>query len=234
MTTFNKLSLIAALGLIAATRVCAAFESMKIEPTVIPQLSPVMLMDGVTEGKVIFAISVSAEGALTDTLVLGYTHSALVAPCLDALKQWKVTPARLDGVPVPVQTDVAVSFTAQGVVVSHTYQLDVEGMVRRIVGEKVAYLRKSPQDLDAVPTLLASTQPQYAKAAETQGVRGTVLVHFYIDEKGAVRMPAVEGSAHPYLSEMAVAAVRSWHFAPPTSHGKPALVAVRQAFNFSR
>jgi TonB family protein len=234
MTTFNKISVVAALGLLAISRASAAFESVQIDPTVVPQLSPVMLMQGITEGKVIFAISVSAEGTVSDSLVLGYTHPSLVAPCLDALKHWKITPARLDGKPVPVQTDISIGFTAEGVVVSRTTGLEGDGAIRRMIGEKFAYLRRSTRDLDASPALVASSAPQYAKDAESQGVRGTVRVHFYIDEKGAVRMPSVEGSAHPYLAEMAVAAVRSWQFAPPTSRGKPVLVAAQQDFNFSR
>jgi len=58
-------------------------------------------------------------------------------------------------------------------------------------------------------------------------------VYFYIDEKGAVRMPAVDASANPYLSDIAVAAVREWRFEPPTSRGKPVLIAASQEFNFN-
>jgi len=60
-----------------------------------------------------------------------------------------------------------------------------------------------------------------------------VEVRFYIDETGAVRMPAVDSDAHPYLAETAVTAVKEWRFAPPTHDGRPVLVAASQVFDFS-
>ena len=65
-----------------------------------------------------------------------------------------------------------------------------------------------------------------------QGVRGKVQVHFYIDENGAARMPAIDNSDHPYLSEIAVEAVRGWKFEAPTANGAPVLVEALQEFNF--
>jgi outer membrane biosynthesis protein TonB len=59
-----------------------------------------------------------------------------------------------------------------------------------------------------------------------------VQVHFYIDEKGVVRMPAVQNGPHPYLMEMAVEAMKGWKFEPPTSRGRPVLVAAAQTFEF--
>ena len=80
---------------------------------------------------------------------------------------------------------------------------------------------------------MTKTAPKYAKDAEKQGVRGNVKVHFYIDENGEVRMPSVDGEAHPYLAAEAIAAVRGWRFTPPTANGKPATVAALQEFRFS-
>src|SRR4051812_12586414 len=104
-------------GAVAVTPLFAALESFKIEITEKPQLSPVMQMEGVTKGAVVVAIDISATGELTDYLVLGTTHRALVRPCIDALQKWRFTPARLDGQPVPVQVDLTIQYTAEGVVV---------------------------------------------------------------------------------------------------------------------
>jgi TonB family protein len=153
---------------------------------------------------------------------------------VEALKQWKITPARVDGEAVSVQAEITLNFRAEGVVISRPSMLEIENHLQRMFGFRMLAHPCAPADLDTVPTRLNTVVPAYAKQAEKEGVRGTVQVHFYIDETGAVRMPAVDGSVHPYLSNIAVEAVREWKFSPPTSHGKPVLVAARQDFQFTR
>lgn len=234
MNTPLRLSALLILGALCAVRLSAAVESFKVEATVKPPLSPTMLMEGITEGKLVVAVDVSAEGQLTDCLVLAYTHPGLVTPCLDAIKQWKFTPARIDGVPVPAQAELTINYSAQGVVVSRSSITDIDQQLQRMFGYRFARRPGYAGELDSAPTRLTTVTPAYAKDAEKQGVRGTVTVFFYIDENGDVRMPCVEAGAHPYLSDAAVAAVRSWKFQPPMAHGKPVLVAARQDFKFGQ
>ncbi len=228
-------ALFLSLAALAAVPLSAQVESLKIEPTFVPPLSPSMRLDGVTEGKLIVAISVSSEGRLNDWLVLGYTHRGLVDPCIEAMKEWRFTPARLNGVPVPTQTEVTIHYTAVGVVISHSTVGEVlNARLDAITGLRMIEHPCSARELDGLPARINTVQPLYAKAAEDQGVRGKVQVHFYIDQTGAVRMPAVNADANPYLSDIAVSAVRAWRFQPPMSHGSPVLVAAVQAFNFGR
>jgi TonB family protein len=217
-----------------ASPVCAKFESLKIEPTVIPQLSPVMIAEGITGGELTVALDVSAEGAVTDCLVLRYTHPALVGPFEEALKTWTFKPARQDGVPVPAQCNVTVNYHAEGAVISQPSFIAIDRHLQHLFGHRLAYKSRLARELDRVPPAITAIAPKYARDAEKQGVKGRVKVHFYIDERGSVRMPAIEGDAHPYLSQMAIEAVREWRFEPPTARGKPVLVAAVQEFNFSR
>ncbi len=232
MNTILKSSAVLVLGALALTRLCAAIESIKIEPTYAPQLNPVLLNRGITEGQVRLVIAVSAEGNLTDWLALGYTDPELVDYFVGALKEWTIRPARIDGKPVAAQVELTATVTAQGVVLSRTSTEMVEDMVRRMMGNPLKSQQISVHELDRLPARLVTTGPLYAAEAEKQGVRGKVQVHFYIDEHGTVRMPSVEAGAHPYLAGEAVAAVREWKFEPPTSRGKPVLVAASQVFNF--
>jgi len=221
------------LSALSANPMSAAVERLKIEPGYTPQLSPVMIMQGVTEGQVVVAIDVSAEGKLTDWLVLGYSHPALVRNCIDALKLWKYVPARIDGVPVPVQTELTINFSAEGVVISRN-MMDLGDYMMRMTGPRLALARRSATELDTAPVVVTKVTPKYALEAEQQGVKGEVTVHFYIDEKGEVRMPSVEGEAHPYLAQQALDAVRGWRFTPATAKGKPVMVAARQNFSFAQ
>jgi hypothetical protein len=54
MNTLLKIPLLVALGMVATARLSAGVESFKIEPTVDPQYSASMQMDGVTEGSVVW------------------------------------------------------------------------------------------------------------------------------------------------------------------------------------
>ena len=233
MKTLKCISALILLGAPVVPHLQAATEPFTIETTVLPRISPVMLMEGVTEGKIVFAIDLDEQGRLIDWLVLGYTHPALVRTCVNALLDWKFQPARVDGVPVPIQTELTINLKAEGVVINRSSEVPIDDYLRRIIGARMLSKQRSARELDAVPSWVTKTAPKYAKDAEKQGVRGNVKVHFYIDENGEVRMPSVDGEAHPYLAAEAIAAVRGWRFTPPTANGKPATVAALQEFRFS-
>jgi len=97
-----------------------------------------------------------------------------------------------------------------------------------------AYVYKpcSLKDLDKIPTPVYTVSPAYPRELADKGVKGKVVINFFIDETGAARMPS--GSVHDddRLSALALAALRQWKFEPPTKNGKPVLVAAQQIFNF--
>jgi len=221
------------LAALTLARLGAAVESVKIEPTFIPPFSPVLLNRGITDGKVVLAVGISAEGKLTDWLALEYTERELVDYFVEALKVWDITPAKIDGQPVAAQIELVASISAQGVVLSRTGTEMLDDYVKRLFPRRIKYQRSTAHELDRAPVRLNAVVPKYAEAAAKQGVSGKVQVRFYIDEHGTVRMPAVEPGAHPYLADEAVAAVREWKFEPPLSHGQPVLVAASQEFDFT-
>lgn len=234
MKTILRLSALLTLGVALVTPAHAALESIKFDPENEMPLFPLPLKaDGITRGHAIIVIGVDTGGKLSDWLVVGYTHESFARSCIAALKEWRFTPARLDGVPVPAQIRLTFDFTVEGAVISanivnHFLFDNIEGM-----GDgRYVYRLHAAAEIDRVPARLNTTQPRYAEEAAKQGVQGKLQVHFYIDEQGAVRMPSVEASAHPYLAETAVNAVREWKFEPATRHGRPVLVAASQEFDF--
>ena len=232
MNITRKLMLFLALA--AATQAGAAFESAKFNPdNVLPAFPGSLQLEGITRGDVLVAVSISDEGRVADFLVLGCTQEVLARRCREVLPDWRFTPARLDGVPVPTQLTLRVSFTLEGAVVSgnarnHFFfdHLDAWGDGR------LSYRLHHADEIDQVPARTNTLAPKYAREAAQQGVRGKVQVNFYIDEAGRVRLPSVDAAPQPYLAEKAVAAVREWRFTPPTSHGEPVLVAASQEFDF--
>lgn len=226
--------LFAALLALAAAPAFAAFESMQIQPdNDLPSFPIALVAEGITRGHALVAISVGADGRLEDLLVLGYSHERLARAATRALREWRFVPARLDGQTVRAQTELRFDFTVDGAVITSNiterYLADMFGNL----AERRPLYRPCPRgELDRMPVRLAGGAPHYAVQAAKDGVRGRVEVHFYIDEKGEVRMPSVQAGPDPYLMEKAVEAMKSWKFEPPTSRGRPVLVAAAQTFDF--
>jgi TonB family protein len=226
--------LLAALLAFAAVPAFAAFESIRIRSdNDLPRFPPALLVEGITRGHAIVAISVDTEGKLDDLLVLGYSHERLARATTEVMKDWRFVPARLDGQPVRAQLELRLDFTVEGAVItSNITERFIADLFGNAIERRAAYRPCPSNELDRVPAKVAGEAPLYAVQAEKEGVRGSVEVHFYIDEKGDVRMPAVQAGQHPYLLEKAVEAMKSWKFEPPTSRGRPVLVAAAQTFDF--
>jgi len=212
----------------------AAFESARAHPdNPMPIFPNSLKMDGITQGRAVIAVSLDHEGRMKDHLVVAYTNEQFARTSLDALRDWKFSPARLDGEPVPVQFDLAFDYTLEGAVITagiaEHFLWDHYG---RMGSSALAYQPATSARLDRAPMRIGGESPKYAQAAAKEGVKGNVTVRFYIDEQGNVRLPAVEGLSDPYLNEQAVTALRGWKFAPVTSGGQPVLVAAQQEFNF--
>lgn len=227
-------SLVFAALLTLALPASAQFESARFHPdNVMPPYPPSLQMAGVTRGNVVVAVTIDPEGKVQDAMVLAHTQERLADTALTALRGWRFIPARLDGTPVPIQTELTIEFSLEGAVIStnminHFFFDNMPGM-----GDMAVTSHLCPANrLDRLPQRLEGESPRYADAAGKDGVRGRVRVHFYIDERGEVRFACAEPAGHPYLLEQAVQAVRRWKFEPPTSRGRPVLVAAVQDFDF--
>lgn len=88
------------------------------------------------------------------------------------------------------------------------------------------------EDLSVIPKLIKSVQPHYPLRARAQGVTGTVVVEYIIDEKGKVHNPIIYQTTNPIFDAVALEAVKQWQFEPGQKDGKPVKVRVRQAFPF--
>ncbi|HWA24281.1 MAG TPA: TonB family protein [Lacunisphaera sp.] len=212
----------------------AAFESAKIGPgNTLPQYPSGLTLLGITKGYAVVAVSIDAEGKVQDTLVLAYTQPQLARAAREAVSSWTFIPARLDGSPVPVRTELRFDFTVEGAVISSNITNHFMFDAFDQLGDGAPVYRPGRiAELDRMPERLAGESPRYALQAAKAGIRGKVEVHFYIDEQGGVRLPAVSAGTDLYLMEQALAAVRNWRFAPPTAYGRPVLVAAAQEFDF--
>jgi len=198
-------------------------------------LAFVMGMAAVARGQVSpgTMIDKSSADRVKDMLPLAYTNDRFARTSMDVLREWRFTPARLDGLTVPVQLELTFDYTLEGAVISSNLTDHYLFDRFEYAGDNaLSYQPVGAKNTDHAPVRVSGAAPAYAVDAEQAGVHGHVTVRFYIDEKGEVRLPAVTTTADPYLMEQAVTAVRTWKFEPVTRRGHPVLVVAQQEFNF--
>jgi TonB family protein len=230
----NLCSLLCTILLAAAGPAFAQFESARIpSDNPLPQYPSGLTLAGITKGYAVVAVSIDAEGKVQDSLVLAYTQPQFARATLDAVNRWIFIPAKLDGAPVPVRTELRFDFSIEGAVITANVTNHFLFDKFENVGDNaVAYQPGRADQLDQPVVRISGDAPQYAMNAAKAGIQGKVQVHFYIDEQGGVRLPAISAGTNPYLMEQAVTAIRHWKFAPPTRNGRPVLVAAAQEFDF--
>lgn len=207
----------------------ASLEIVQTEPVRFPFALEQL---GLLQGEAWLALSVDAEGRLQDVLVTGYTRREFADEAAEALRRWHYKPAKVHGETVPVVREIHFTFTRTGVVVDNISGLDMLAReVDRFNRNQPAYRARTLKELDHIPVPITVVQPSYPETV-AEGKTVAVTVEFYIDETGAVRLPAVLERTSSELAYRALEAVRAWKFEPPVRNGKPVLVLTRQEFHF--
>lgn len=187
-----------------------------------------LLHRGYTSGEVRLLVKISPDARLIDALVTNYTHKAFADVALAALNQSTFRPLQIDGKPVITVTELIVRFQSSGpIAVEH-----FTGEGSAFWPDTYAYQPCAPSRLDQPLQPIAVKAPDYPKNLCEQGVTGSVVLEFYIDETGRVRMPMVYEAQNDLLAGLSLLAVEQWRFSPPSSRNQPVLVRVRQKFDF--
>src|SRR5882672_6028469 len=112
-------------------------KELKLVHFVEPVFPENLRVEGVAIGSVTLAVSHNAAGEPVDILVLAATNPRMAESAVDAVQQWRFTPAAgADSAP----SFIRIGFKAQGVIVypaGKTYQADLEN-------EKVVEQMQSP------------------------------------------------------------------------------------------
>ena len=237
MNTFTRIVSLLALMLAATTAAQtprpAGLERVRVKKQDLPLYPQEMVQLGVREGQVCIAFSIDTTGRVDDCLAVAYTHPEFAEVALAAVRRWTFEPARLQGEPIATATEVTFNFEVQGtVVVSMTAGDAYAAWVSKLAGFHESFYPRSLRELDRIPTPITALAPAYSRTLATQGHTGDVTVNFYIDQKGNVRMPAVDSSSDADLAALAVTALHQWKFEPPTCKGLPVLVKATQMFRF--
>ncbi|HTL66683.1 MAG TPA: TonB family protein [Lacunisphaera sp.] len=206
--------------------------ALRIIQTDDPEFPLTLRNSPVVNGEARIAINVDVDGKLVECLVTGYSRKEFADSAVAALHRWKYEPARLNGQPWPSVQELSFDFTRTGVVISMTGMDMLTNRLEDLLQNKYAFRSHSLRELDRIPTPIEVISPVAPPLDPRDGKR-SIVVDFYIDQDGRVRMPAVKrAEANDLYAASAMAAVRLWKFEPPTVDGRPVLVHAQQQFDF--
>lgn len=190
---------------------------------------------------VVYRVIVNPDGTLLDSLAVEATHHELLEPAEKKLATAKFRPASMDGKPVTGKMTIAVSFFdpvqrawKRGGIAIPAGSSGIEGVDRRMnLGalNKIKYVESLPNELDE-PLRILETQFCMVHPPDEPMPKGQVIVEYYVNHHGKVRLPEIVKTDGKYLSLSALETLQRTSFVPPSRNGIPTHVKVRQPFNF--
>jgi len=184
------------------------------------------------EGDLRMVIDINEDGTVADWLVIRSFDQDFVDAIRRVIDEWTFNPATLGGKPIPIVMELMFNFSKRGTSL-------VEGNLTELYLERLPNMHKdlnfvrSFTELDKLPEPVKIVRPVVNPDIPAEQRTGRVVVGFYIDETGKVRIPIVEEyEGHRAIVDAAYTAIRQWEFMPPTVKGKPVTVRVEQPFEF--
>jgi len=209
------------------------FQSIRITKSAKPIYPWPLRVIGVTTGETAVACAIDIYGQLTDIMPLAYTQIEFYEVAASAIRTWEFAPARSRGNPVPVVQIFTFEFEASRDVVQMTSADSVASWMGHLGDTLDRYRVMKLSELDAIPAPVKVVNPLYPETRVGSGIEGDVVVEFYIDEKGDVRMPAIVEHTHLDFAAVAIDAVLQWKFEPPMHDGRNVTALARQKFHFN-
>ena len=185
--------------------------------------------NGIVAGRARLLLRIDPQGRLTDVLVVAYSQLGFAESALNAIKKWRFEPGRVGGQPAFGNLEVTFEYDVNKPLANAVVGPRDE---TRTIAEAYQFGAVPADQLDQPLVPVASVAPVYPEDWARRGVKGRVVVEFYIDATGRVRLPGIVSSDRPELGWIAVPAVEQWRFAPPLRNGQPVLVKAQQVFQF--
>ncbi len=204
----NQKSILSAFLLLACTGAAwaaALIEAPSPARTKMPAVNPADYGDTAT---VNLLVETNAYGYVTAAEVKDASHPALGQACVEAIRQWRYSPAREYGQPVPAKFIQPFRFS-DGLITT-TATVDKPASKAPKATHRVA--PELPQDLRAIT--------------------GSAIVSVGLDAEGKIVSVAIDDSTHEELNSYCEAAVRQWRFSPNLVDGQAVPCTVQVPFRF--
>ncbi len=184
----------------------------------------------IPKGKAVLSILVDADNRAVDFLVTSATDPTFGKALEEIAPRLTYQAARLKGIAIPARYAFAYDFEARS---TSTNAMDNATLLpSKIAPGKAAHSAHPESELDQTLELTRMALPDVPAGYTPTNDPVAVLVTFFVDETGRVRIPNVESAADPVLVPGAIAAVSHWTFKPALRHGKPVLAFATRVVRF--
>ena len=206
--------------------------AMQLDRFVLPEFPPFLRQAGVLQGTVVVAIGRRPGAAPDDILILESTDPRLSDAALDAIRDWKFKPHDLRSANDEAAPIVRFLFTTGSVSVV-PLTTSQRSSARRPIRADTPVELPNFSHLDHTPALVHQVPPEFPPSLRHRVAHGTVVVKYFVDATGRVRLPTVISASEPAFGEAALTAMRQWRYDPPRIDGRPVIVLERHAFEFN-
>jgi len=195
----NKIKMSVSAALVSSLLTVATFANTG---ATVPQVETIVNPAGLSRQHlgvtVQLAFTVDKNGQPHDVAVVSPADRKLTTSVVDAVSQWRFSPAIQDGVPVAKRVTMPLQI-ADGRAIAST-------------------LRTNDSDVSGLPLARKIVSPA---GLSRQHVGLTVQLSFIVDENGRPQDVEVTGQTDRKLTDSVVAAVNQWRFAPAKQDGVP-------------
>ena len=180
------------------------------------------------------AVELDVNGHAVDYLLAAYTEKYFGDALLREAKDTMYSPLLFKGVAVPARFNFGYEFRQELTVAMSSFTAFRNRLLEVSGGRPVfKYQPVMKDDLDLPLEFIRQSVPVYPDGfILAVGKTDFVMVSFFIDEDGRVRIPNVDSASSPRLIPNAIKTVHYWQFKPPFRKGKPALVLAAYALSF--
>ena len=207
---------------------------MRLDRFVVPDFPAFLRQSGVLQGTVVVAVGHETGNRATDVLVLESTDPRFTDAALDAIREWKFAapnvPSDQSEATVPI---VRFLFTTGSVSVVPLTASTGRSSSSRAVRAETPIELPNFSHLDHVPKPLQNPPPEFPIALRGRVTNGTVVVKYFVDAEGRVRLPTIITATEPEFAAAALTAIRQWRFEPPRIDGKSVVALERLSFQFA-
>ena len=205
------------------------------DPLIKVQFPGTAFFEGVATGRATVGVMLDQAGRPLDFLLIRYTRTYFGQALLEEAKDRGYSPKRLSGLAVPGPFTFSYHFEPpEGLTNISSFEAADRRLEEVQGGAGFVYEPHREAELDGGQLELIQVKipvlPAHLVQPDRRPVR--VLVSFYVDEQGRVRLPEVESALAPELVAHALHALQQWAFKPPTIKAKPVLVHAMRAVTF--
>jgi outer membrane biosynthesis protein TonB len=192
--------------------------------------------EGIPRGYASVAVELDTKGHAVDYLLAAYTEKYFGDALLREAKDTKYSPLLFKGVAVPSRFNFGYEFRQELTVAMSSFTAFRNRLLEVSGGRPdFKYQPVMKDDLDSPLEFLRQSVPVYPDGfTPSVGKPDSVMVSFFVDEEGRVRIPNVDSASSPLLIPNAIKAVHYWKFKPPLRKGKPVLVFGAYALSFTQ